>query len=207
MKSDVLAYLDRAFPNLYSRIHVRFELGEPFDNGTDDRLNQVNSRVVNIFKCVFNDEDEIYIMIKDWMKEIDIKFRKATPTYIYELLAGKVYDEGIYYEVDEDIDDEGKMISQEFPCKISIVKDKVNQIPFESILKGISYNEQGRRPSIEQEVYFISVKKNLLFYMYDDRGCIVFGTNANDLRILYEKFNDWIVEYWRKSIDEIFSLN
>jgi hypothetical protein len=40
--------------------------------------------------------------------------------------------------------------------------------------------------------------------MYDDRGCIAHAISMENLRTLYVKYNDWIVDYWREYIDGIF---
>lgn len=65
-KKSLLEYLEEKFPDFGHEIHVRFELGEPFSNGTEERLNQVYHRVTSIFESVFNGQGSIYILIKDW---------------------------------------------------------------------------------------------------------------------------------------------
>ncbi|MCW8799616.1 MAG: hypothetical protein OQK71_01695, partial [Desulfobacter sp.] len=73
------------FPNLSHDIHIRFELGEPFENGSKKRLDQVNHRINKIFNATFNKEDDIYILIKDW-EDDDVMFGNTTPNYLYEIL-------------------------------------------------------------------------------------------------------------------------
>ncbi|MCX6879898.1 MAG: DUF3885 domain-containing protein [Verrucomicrobia bacterium] len=40
--------------------------------------------------------------------------------------------------------------------------------------------------------------------MYDDRGCIVFSDSPRKIMHIYVKYKDWIVDYWRETIDEVF---
>ncbi len=41
MQSNVFEYIQINFPNFWNDLHMRFELGDPFDNGTDERIEQV----------------------------------------------------------------------------------------------------------------------------------------------------------------------
>ena len=50
MKEKVLKYIESDFPNLYSDLHLRFELGAPYKNGTEERINQVITRVTTLFE-------------------------------------------------------------------------------------------------------------------------------------------------------------
>lgn len=44
----------------------------------------------------------------------------------------------------------------------------------------------------------------MVFYMYDDRGCLV-NSNKNDQLVhLYHKYNQWLVDYWREDFDRMF---
>lgn len=54
------------------------------------------------------------------------------------------------------------------------------------------------------EVYFINVTRHLIYNNYDDRGLDVIASNVEVLRPLYEKYNEWILDYDRERIDKIF---
>ena len=86
MKEKILKYIDSNFPNLTSELHLRFELGEPYENGTEERINQVVTRVTTLFEEVFKPDDFIYLYIKDWEVTEDIMFGNNTPEYLYDLL-------------------------------------------------------------------------------------------------------------------------
>ena len=103
MKAELLEYLKNKFPDLTHQIHVRFELGEPFENGTDERLNQVYFRVNTIFKSLFKEEDSIYLLIKDWQED-DSMYGNTTPNYLYELLDNTTIESEFATELMEDED-------------------------------------------------------------------------------------------------------
>lgn len=205
MKEKLFKYLNENFPHLNNDIHVRYELGEPYENGSDERINQVHYRVVSIFEDLFNLDDFIYIYIKDWEIERDIMFGNTTPEYLYQLLKGKTLEETIFYEPDEDIDEEGNDITITHEYKVKLWYGCLAEIPYKEILKGIANYEQGREPSIGQSIYFIDTKNDIVFNMYDDRGCIAFSNSPDKLRYVYNKYNKWIVDYWREQIDKIFN--
>ncbi|WP_201008827.1 DUF3885 domain-containing protein [Paenibacillus glycanilyticus] len=204
MLQDINSYLKYKFPEYRSDINIRFELGKPFRNGSKRRIVQVNKRVNTIFEELFKPTDFIYVLIKDWGPYEDPMFGNTTPDYLYELLQERSMEEDTFFEIDEDEDEDGNTIEAKTPYQFKVLSGLVSSIPYKKILEGISHYEQGREPSIGQKVYFLSREKNILFHMYDDRGCIAHAISIGSLKTLYLKYNDWIVDYWREYIDGIF---
>lgn len=205
MEDDLFKYIENNFPDFWSDINIRFELGEPYENGTDERLSQVIMRVVTVFEQLFEQNDFIHLYIKDWENEIDVMFGNTTPKYIYSLINHQNIQETIMYEHDVDIDEEGNAIQIERPYKVKILSSSLSSIPYKEILTGIANYEQAREPSIGQSVYFIDTKENIIFHMYDDRGCVIYSKTKEKLKHLYDDFNEWLVDYWREYFDDIFN--
>jgi hypothetical protein len=197
MQYDIFEYIQKNFPDFCSDINIRFELGEPFSNGSDERINQVNMRVTTLFEEIFEKDDLIYLYIEDWEEDIDVMFGNTTPNHLYELINYHKIYETILYKHDEDEDDKGNTIQVERPYKVKILSSPLSSIPYKEILYGIANYEQGREPSIGQQVYFINTNKNIIFNMYDDRGCIILAKNKESLKHLYDNYNEWLVDYWR----------
>ncbi|WP_339272598.1 DUF3885 domain-containing protein [Paenibacillus sp. FSL K6-1330] len=204
MKTELIKFINEHFHELWMDINVRFELGEPYQNGSEERINQVNYRVNSIFDFIFNKDEEIYLFIKDPQIENDIMFGNTTPNYLYELLNDFDLEEDKYIEYDEDYDEAGNTIQITREFLVKILYSRVRYIPYREILSGIANYEQGREPSIVQSIYFVSISKGIVFYMYDDRGCIAYSNSKEKLKPLYTKNNEWIVNYWREYIDSIF---
>lgn len=205
MKEKILNYIESNFSNLSSESHLRFELGEPFDNGTEERINQVVTRVTALFEEVFKPDDFMYVFIKDWGVNEDIMFGNTTPEYLYGLLSKQIIEEETLFDLDEDYDEStGQTIEIRNQYIVKFVFSQVKFIPYKEILEGIGNYEQGREPSIGQSVYFISTKKDLIFHMYDDRGCDVFSIKTATLLPLYHKYKKWILDYNRVVIDRTF---
>lgn len=207
MQDDLFMYIQENFPNFWSDINIRFELGDPFDNGTDERINQVITRVTTLFEDIFEQGDTIHLYIKDWGNNTDLMFGNTTPDYLYLLLGHPKLEETIMYEHDEDTDELGNTIQVERPYKVKTLCDALSSIPYRDILTGIANYEQGRKPSIGQQVYFINIKKGIVFYMYDDRGCVIFSKTKERLQHMYVNFNNWLVDYWRAYFDSLFMEN
>lgn len=199
LDKELRVFLQDNYPDLNHDMHIRFELGEPYKNGSAKRIKQASFRVSTLFENIFSMDDSIYLLIKDWECE-DIMFGNTTPLYLYSLFnANNMNTETILVD---DEDENGEKIFHSH--KQHTIKLKVSEIYYQKILTGIGNYEQGREPSIGQSVYFINIEKNLIFHMYDDRGCLVSSSTPKNIKFLYEKFNEWIVNYHRKYIDSIF---
>lgn len=207
---DLENYLRTHFPDgnlrtnwpIKSEVHVRYELGAPYANGTDERIEQVNYRAGRIIEACFQPNDDVLILINDWQSP-DPMFGNTTPHYLYELLGEHAWRCGDERMVEEWPDDDTTE-SAPIYFKQSLIPVVFGEARYKEVLAGIANYEQGREPSIGQLVYFISMEKDVAFYMYDDRGCLVFSDSPSKIRHLYEQLNDWIVDYWRGAIDAVF---
>lgn len=208
---ELTAYLRRNFQSdvmqadgsLFSGIHVRYELGEPFRNGSTRRIQQVNRRATAIIEDCFEPRDKILLLINDWVKPNDLS---ALPTgHLYELIDREDLSRSNRRILESSIDEEQEDEQTDRSSLQMIVSTSFGELGYKEILAGIANLEQGREPSIAQNVFFIAPDRDIIFHMYDDRGCIVFSDAPKKLMHLYRKYNDWLVDYWRESIDEIFT--
>lgn len=132
MKENIMKYIESHFPNLTSEWHLRFELGEPYENGTEDRLNQVVKRVTTLFEEVFKPDDSIYMYIKDWEVTEDIMFGNTTPEYLYSLLIDQNIEEETLLEIEEDYDEVTTQtieVKNEYKVKFVYSQLKVYTLP------------------------------------------------------------------------------
>ncbi|WP_407676688.1 DUF3885 domain-containing protein [Planomicrobium stackebrandtii] len=44
------------------------------------------------------------------------------------------------------------------------------------------------------------------FHLYDDRDCDILAADKEDIRFLYNEYNEWILNYDRKEIGSSFSV-
>lgn len=74
----------------------------------------------------------------------------------------------------------------------------------EKLLREIIRADLGGHSWLSSAVYFVNTKTNLIYHPYDDRGADIVAADRFTLQPFYERFNDWILEFDRSSIDKQF---
>jgi hypothetical protein len=215
LRQELQSYFDRVYPyskidtehTLGGQVHIRFELGAGKDNGTIERVSESTERALTIFNDTFSDPThEIFVLIYEYQGE-DIF--NASNDYLHNQFPTDSFKK--FYNQLETVntrcfttDENGNEILEKDEVRIIIGKLPVKDINVKSILNGIANTEMGFDPGIHQRVFFFDPATDRAFQMYDDRGCYVWSNNADILRDIYIKRNDWIVEYHRPEIEEYF---
>jgi Domain of unknown function (DUF3885) len=200
---------------IFSKYHLRFELGDNLKNGSKKRVKQSVLRATTLFEAFFEPNDEIWILINSW-KSRNSSIKKAfrpTESYLEDQFAdfdliNKVCIEETIEEFDEALNEETNLMQmKDFTCTYiqNYFKQKVSLIQYKSIIEGKANLEMGFKPSIGENVYFINPRNNVAFYIYDDRGCLLFSSDRETLKPTYVKYNQWLVDYHRATFDEMFS--
>ena len=182
------------------KFYLRFELGEPFENGTKERVNQATKRASELFENHFEKDSELYAVIYDFGDDMFAE----TPNHIYELLKSEniqtqQFEENLatrYFNDEDNI--------ERIKGKLTICKAEKNGINYQEIFNGIANTEMGFSPTIHQLVYFFQPKTKKWFWMYDDRGCLMFSNETKDLKLNILKFDKWIVESQREVMEKQF---
>jgi hypothetical protein len=182
------------------KYYLRFELGDPFDNGTKERVNQATKRASELFENHFDKDSELYTIIYDFGDDIFAE----TPNHIYELLKSENIQAQQFEEnlATRYFDDEDNI--ERIKGKLTICKVEKNGINYQEIFNGIANTEMGFSPTIHQLVYFFQPKTKKWFWMYDDRGCLMFSNKTEDLKLNILKFDKWIVESQREVMEKQF---
>ena len=88
---------------------------------------------------------------------------------------------------------------------------KRSDVRYHRLLSAISYEDYSHPTRILKnnyqagfEIYFVNVTRKMIYHLYDDRGCDVIASKKEDLRPLYLTYNDWILDYDRDQIDQLF---
>ena len=182
------------------KFYLRFELGDPFDNGTKERVNQATKRASELFENHFDKDLELYTIIYDFGDDIFAE----TPNHIYELLKSENIQTQQFEEnlATRYFDDEDNI--ERIKGKLTICKVEKNGINYQEIFNGIANTEMGFSPTIHQLVYFFQPKTKKWFWMYDDRGCLMFSNETEDLKLNILSFDKWIVESQREVMEKQF---
>lgn len=188
-----------------SEIHLRFELGDGLENGTRERVDQCVNKVTKIFSSLFDDDDEIYILLQSSETDGGVELFKGTDGYLESQFSNfdkidkdektrSISETDLFYNIEKDIS-EVATITTHYIQKI--FKIKLSDVNWKNILKATANLEMGFSPAIAGRVYFINKSKKIAFYMYDDRGCLVFSSELESIRFLYD-------DYYLEEFDTLF---
>jgi hypothetical protein len=216
LRQELQSYLHKVYPgsnidtphSIGGKVYIRFELGEGKNNGTIERVNQSMERALTIFNDTFNDRViEVFVLIyesqeENICKESDDYLHQQFPTESFKTFYNELEVANTrFFTADEN----GKEVLEKDEVRIIIGKLPVKDINIEKILKGIANNEMGFTPALYQSIFFFDPLADIAFHMYDDRGCFVWSNNADNIREVYIKRNEWIVDYDRAEISKYFN--
>ena len=212
-------YMKNRFKNLilepplfYSwSVGIRFELGSS-NMWIVDKQNRVNeqyftealNRAMDIFNFIFKDEDEIifvYQQFSDGRKTIGKN--NFYLQQIKNLEEKELEFSDVRESKDDDIFEKRAYCLKRFAIKVS--KKDIN---YESILEACinsDFTIRNKRFIPHGDCYFINISNDSILHLYDDRGVDVISTYPNNLKALYKKYNEWILDYDREAIDAIFN--
>ena len=218
-------YMNQTFPGvtlvpyIYFQweTHLHFDFGkDKYQNveGTDDLNMEYFSQLYTcnkyLFEDIFSKEDTVFLVtnvyrfkqenIKNpqkinvynrFVKKKDLKFhiRQETLPFLFE---------------DEEAD---LYCTYQFSLKCF-----AEDIKYEPLIEAANHEDfpdlhprLGRKKEISYpDVFFINVTKDIIMFIYDDRGCEVIAKNKEMIRNLYEKYKEWIPDYERESIADLF---
>jgi hypothetical protein len=179
----------------FGRIHLRFELGDGHANGTSRRVEQATERALVLFERCMLPADSIVLIVN----EFGISGDELNPTdpdgYLGTLIPELAACSNTVIVNGED----GEPL-----LRRSFIRTAKSRFDYRGILRGIANLEQGRTPCINESIYFVNESKSTVFYMYDDRGCLIYSSVAETLASLYVDHNDWLVDYHREHFDAIW---
>lgn len=208
-------YLNAHFNNLelrkalfyQSRVGIRFEIGNPDLDYKDKRYIQyAYIRSIKLFEEVFTPDTEIYLVVNEHIGiEYATKGLQGINVFNAYLKRKNKLDEVDCVKIPYCYQEEGEEI--EFLTFRYCLACKVVDIDYRGLLKSIANQDMGIKPSIDDEVYFVNRNDNIIYHLYDDRGLDVIANKKEVLIKIYTNYNDWILDYDREMIDQMFALN
>lgn len=215
LRQELQSYFDKVYPGsqintrhtLGGQVHIRFELGDGFPNGSAERVNQATDRATTLFTDTFKDPiNDIFVLIYEYQ---DSNIFEVEKEYLHKQFPNDIfatfYNQLELANANSFITDEnGNETFDTYDVRIIIGKLPAKNINVRNILNGIANNEMGFDPGIDQSIYFFDPLTDKGFHMYDDRGCYVWSNSADKIRDIYINRNNWIVDYHRPEIDEYF---
>ncbi|PIC70661.1 hypothetical protein CSV77_06995 [Sporosarcina sp. P16b] len=220
MESEIMKAVELYLANYFNGIElapalfyetnkaIRFEISESIAHDEPDFLKQAFYRSITLFEAVFGDEDDI-ILVTDVHTNND--FLRAKPLHVYSKYVKR---KDLLYKlrfstVPNLYGDEEELVTHRF--SLSCQKRDVR---YKQLLKAICYEDFAdpttilkHNPESGYDIFFINQSKNIIYHLYDDRGCDIIASDKESIRFLYEQYTDWILDYDKQEVDEDFSLN
>lgn len=219
---NIKAYLNKNFPkvNLVPTIYhqwdmsIHFSLGEGIyqfkenDQLNLERFNTVYKQTLTIFNELFDQGDDLILVTNIYRQIGQQKINKLKvykPNLKDQSKLKKLQVKTYPYPFDNDELDEYEMQQFSLSCK---VKD----LRIEGLLKGAIHEDFPLKPRFGTDfvhypdVFFVNTTKDILFFVYDDRGCEVVARKPDRLRPLYKTYYDWVADFDRARIEKGLGL-
>ncbi|MEK5048536.1 hypothetical protein COL41_28465 [Bacillus mycoides] len=219
-------YMDQTFPGvtLVPYIYSQWEKHLHFDFGKDKYQFKEDGNTYNmeyftqlyrynksLFKDIFSKEDAVFLVTNVYrFKQENIK--NAQKINVYNRFIKK---RGLKFHIRQEtfpflFEDEEADLYCTYQFSLKCLAE---DIKYEPLIQAANHEDfpdlrprLGRKKEISYpDVFFINVTKDIIMFIYDDRGCEVIAKNKEKIRELYEKYKEWIQEYERESIDDLFT--
>ena len=187
---------------------IRFEISNPMQAYDEPGfLMRAFQRSTTLFNEIFQEEDEILFVtdITTWRHDPFIHKKPINVYRKYIKQAQALYK--LQLQTLEQTEEEGDEITTfrySYACR---KKD----IRYPQLLQAICYEDFGHPSTILKnqkgsscQIYFVNLSRKFIYHLYDDRGCDILAADKEDIRFLYEQYNDWILDYDREKIDAVF---
>lgn len=212
---ELKEYLSATFPGLIlmpglydqwdTRIDFDLAKGLYQFKSDSDQLNplyfsRVYEQAISLFNDLFSAEDVILLVTNVYQYK-DQKRQSRRKMKIYRHF---VRNKEIRYRLKQAIlpytyDDE-EDADEKCTAQFSLECNK-QDIHYPLLLKAISNQDfPPLKPRLHNpyglytpHIFYINVTKNVIFYMYDDRGCEIIAKDIETIRLIYEKYSDWVM--------------
>lgn len=133
---------------------------------------------------------------QDWLLRIDVYDQREIEKVTNRLQLGKPQE----IVKKEYVLDEDDFTHYELYWDLNEVAWTIEKIVKEVVLADI-----GGLNCFASAVYLVHTEKQVLYYLYDDRGLDVVAKDIDTLRPIYDTYKAWILEYDREEIDSLFT--
>jgi len=203
LQTNLNLFLRKAFCGLAIKkpLFYNWPIGLRFDLQTsveEEYFAEVVHRAVTLFEEVFGLNEKIILICQAGrFKRDKIRFSNYCFQQINNLIRSEISYEKLR-----------NLYDPNWVCEYynrAILEAEVKRISYKNIVTAIANSDYyDRRPRIDLEVYFISLEREIIFNMYDNRGLNIIAANAQTVTHLYHKYNAWLLDYDREQMDNVF---
>lgn len=188
------------FPN-----GIRFglsDLGENINDGTvTEQFYRSLTRCIELYRFIFDDE-KVYINLRFFHTKKSINANKAFKSL--KDCGFSLNENDFEYSLKQG--DEDNFVHQ-YAFTTNEYNSEVHALLWLACAKDlgqVSPPERSRKRTYYPEIYFMNLDKGIIFHPYDDRGADLVSIDKEEIRPVYNKFYDWILDYDLELITEKF---
>lgn len=170
---------------------MRFELGDPKEENEKIYYDRVYNRSKTLFSAVHHAHDELFIVAHDY-QIVGARKRWRRAKLVTSFLREKNMKYTMQHQLLPFNEDEDEVYTHQFSLKC-----RVKDINEKALIKALFASNMSW-------IYFVNITKGTIFHIYDDRGCDLVATKKEAIRGIYNEYNDWILNYDKKKIDDVF---
>ncbi|MCM3782178.1 DUF3885 domain-containing protein [Neobacillus mesonae] len=176
--------------------YLRFELG--LENLKDEEYRHESlRRASDVYRSIFNSEDDVLFIHRSSCGKDEVHVNHIRLKRFFKTKVKKMRLCILPYEYDESDDD--------LNTKESTVEVKAKEIRMPYVLECIVNSDFMRKPMPGGRIYLYNKTKDIMFNMYDDRGCDILSSDKETLLPFYHCYRNWILDYNRYEIDCLFA--
>ncbi|CAG9623339.1 DUF3885 domain-containing protein [Sutcliffiella rhizosphaerae] len=218
--SELKEFMNTTFPGLVikpslfnqwnSGIHFEFgkglyQLKEESDELNPAYFQTVYYQAASLFNEIFSDIDEIFVVTNVYHYK-DAK-RRSRKLKVY---SHHIKNKDIRFHLKQEtlpymFEDEEEAEAEEMCTTQFSLKCRKQDIRYHALIKAICNQDfPSLKPRLHHpngdypNVFFINVTKNVILFIYDDRGCEVIASDDGQIRKLYDKYAEWVEECCRE---------
>ncbi|KIL74389.1 DUF3885 domain-containing protein [Bacillus badius] len=216
---NITEYLHEKFPSveLVPSIYYQWDIGIHFSLGGEiyqfkendglnlERFQLVYKQAFAIFNKLFEQNDDLFLVTNVYKHKMKKQRTKKLKVYQSFLKCKSMLDriQVRTYPYPFDLDESTEYEMQQFSLLCKRKDIRVNEL-----LKAASNEDFPLKPKFGgysinyPDVFFVNMTKDIIFFVYDDRGCEVIAREADLIRSLYKQYYDWVEEADRKRIED-----
>lgn len=188
---------------------LRFEIAAASAKMTDANvLKQTVERAVTLFDEVFREDDDLLVVAHVYTKKgHNFLERRPLTTYRTFVKSQETLAHLRYIEIPDCPHLNGDdMITHRF-----LQPGRKKDIEYHLLME-LKCTEDTRMPltglkkvpNSRYEVFIVNLSRNMIFNHYNEFGCDIIAADIEELRSLYDTYNEWIEDANRERIDAMF---
>jgi hypothetical protein len=200
IKDEFINFMENKYKNIVLRKSIfydaeyalRFDLHDgTMNKDRDEYFTESLNRANELFYTVFCNCDELYFVYRNG------KIRPGDKIFKHIIGCNKK-EMGIF--------NEKNVYEENRNSRLAVLKISISGIHYRKILESINNTDfASRKPRTDGEIYFIHIKDEIIFNMYDDRGLDIVGTRKETIKPYYLTYNKWLLEDDREKMNKVFA--